>query len=75
MSTAASCARSFLRSTSKASRSSASPFRLPKQKPLTNGIFRSPVEMSCCVESLMPFHTATASALLTSVLSVSSPTL
>ncbi|XP_059658845.1 protein NUCLEAR FUSION DEFECTIVE 6, mitochondrial isoform X1 [Cornus florida] len=48
-----------------------SPFRIPTQKPLPSRIFRSPVEMSCAVESLLPFHTATASALLTSMLSVS----
>ncbi|XP_057472041.1 protein NUCLEAR FUSION DEFECTIVE 6, mitochondrial-like isoform X2 [Actinidia eriantha] len=48
-----------------------SPFRFPTQKPLSSRIFRSPVEMSCvCVDSMLPFHTATASALLTSMLSV-----
>ncbi|KAJ9563168.1 hypothetical protein OSB04_008328 [Centaurea solstitialis] len=47
-----------------------SAFRFPSQKPLSHRIFRSPVEMSCMsVESLFPFHTATASALLTSMLS------
>ncbi|KAF9590136.1 hypothetical protein IFM89_031740 [Coptis chinensis] len=82
---ATSCARSFIRSSTfrsaaakvtpqaKAARSSASPFRLPKQTPLTNPIFRSPVELSCAMESLLPFHTATASALLTSMLSVTRP--
>ncbi|KAL9243629.1 hypothetical protein vseg_017490 [Gypsophila vaccaria] len=71
-------ARSLLRSSSSAARTTASrfsaapkpksnPFSLPKQTPR---IFRSPVELSCCVESLMPYHTATASALLTSMLSV-----
>ncbi|KAF5944383.1 hypothetical protein HYC85_018460 [Camellia sinensis] len=47
-----------------------SPFRIPTQKPLSSRIFRSPVEMRfVCVDSLLPFHTATASALLTSMLS------
>ncbi|XP_021902203.1 protein NUCLEAR FUSION DEFECTIVE 6, chloroplastic/mitochondrial-like isoform X1 [Carica papaya] len=48
-----------------------SPFRVFKQKPLSHRLFRSPVEMSCCVETMLPHHTATASALLTSMLSVS----
>ncbi|XP_048324149.2 protein NUCLEAR FUSION DEFECTIVE 6, mitochondrial isoform X1 [Ziziphus jujuba] len=53
-----------------------SPFRIPKQNmnqnPLSNRTFRLPVEMSCCcVESMLPYHTATASALLTSMLSIS----
>ncbi|KAL5730496.1 hypothetical protein ACHQM5_003306 [Ranunculus cassubicifolius] len=77
---ATSCARSYLRSAvprlasqAKSSRPS-SPFRIPKQNPLSNGaLFRSPVELSCCVDSMMPFHTATASALLTSMLSVTRP--
>ncbi|XP_052183509.1 protein NUCLEAR FUSION DEFECTIVE 6, mitochondrial-like isoform X1 [Diospyros lotus] len=48
-----------------------SPFRVPTQKPLSSRIFRSPVEMSCVrVDSMFPFHAATASALLTSMLSV-----
>ncbi|KAI3818721.1 hypothetical protein L1987_12537 [Smallanthus sonchifolius] len=53
-----------------ASSAGSSPFRIPSQKPLSHRIFRSPVEMSCVhVESMLPFHTATASALLTSMLS------
>ncbi|XXG66822.1 hypothetical protein AAC387_Pa06g0314 [Persea americana] len=81
----AGCARSVFRSGSfrnaaaklttetKAARSS---FRLPNQKPPSSARFllRSPVEMSFCVESLLPLHSATSSALLTSMLAVSRPT-
>ncbi|KAL8227094.1 hypothetical protein R6Q57_016926 [Mikania cordata] len=59
-------ARSF--SQAKAARS---PFRIGSQNSLSNRIFRCPVEMSACLESLQPFHTATASALMTSMLSLS----
>ncbi|CAM8985885.1 unnamed protein product [Rhodiola kirilowii] len=49
----------------------ASKFSLPKQRPLLNHISRFPVEMSSvCIDSLMPYHSATASALLNSMLSV-----
>ncbi|KAK9714622.1 hypothetical protein RND81_06G107700 [Saponaria officinalis] len=74
-------ARSLLRSSSAvrstttrfatAPKPKSNPFNLPKQNSLSSPrIFRSPVELSSCVESLMPYHTATASALLTSMLSV-----
>ncbi|KAI5447955.1 hypothetical protein KIW84_015410 [Lathyrus oleraceus] len=52
-------------------RPSRSTFRIPKQNSTPNRISRLPVEMSCGVQSLLPYHTATASALLTSMLSVS----
>ncbi|XP_068665931.1 protein NUCLEAR FUSION DEFECTIVE 6, mitochondrial-like isoform X1 [Aristolochia californica] len=80
MAFAASCARSVFRSSSfrnaatkvatevKAVRS---PFRFSGQKPPSPRLFRAPVELSCCVESLLPYHTATASSLMTSMLSVS----
>ncbi|KAH0719929.1 hypothetical protein KY284_004959 [Solanum tuberosum] len=76
-------ARSLLRSATSSGRTAAvrlsgsskpkvssSPFRIPSQKPLAARIFRLPVEMSCVsVETMFPYHTATASALLNSMLS------
>ncbi|XP_042037741.1 protein NUCLEAR FUSION DEFECTIVE 6, mitochondrial-like isoform X1 [Salvia splendens] len=51
-------------------RAAPSPFRVPSQR-LSARIFRSPVEMSCVsVMSMLPHHTATASAVLNSMLSV-----
>ncbi|KAF5207167.1 hypothetical protein FRX31_003244 [Thalictrum thalictroides] len=50
---------------------SSSTFGVPKQNPLSSRILRSPVELSCCMDSLMPFHTATSSSLLTSMIAVS----
>ncbi|KAJ1387961.1 hypothetical protein SESBI_39516 [Sesbania bispinosa] len=50
-----------------------SPFRIASNKPLSQSqsTLRFPVELSFCVESMMPYHTATASALMTSMLSIS----
>ncbi|KAG8364732.1 hypothetical protein BUALT_Bualt18G0029300 [Buddleja alternifolia] len=65
MAIAAAAARSFCRSSSV--RSAAS--RLASQpKPAPSP---SPAEMSACLASLQPYHTATASALMTSMLTVS----
>ncbi|MCL7037549.1 hypothetical protein MKW94_003410 [Papaver nudicaule] len=81
----AATARSVFRSASTSFRGSAarlSPQAKPKsspsassffshEKPLSQRIFRSPVELSCCVDSLMPFHSANSSSLLISMLGVS----
>ncbi|GJT23929.1 hypothetical protein Tco_0893866 [Tanacetum coccineum] len=80
MATAAAAARSFFRSASIRSaaarasshaKSTRSTFRTINQKSLSHRIFSSPVELSACLESLQPFHTATASALMTSMLTLS----
>ncbi|KAJ0718792.1 hypothetical protein HanLR1_Chr08g0274581 [Helianthus annuus] len=80
----AAAARSFFRSTSVrnvAARISSeakckppSPFQFSTTKPLSHrGVFRCPVKMSSvCLETMQPFHTATASALMTSMLTASS---
>ncbi|XP_039026796.1 protein NUCLEAR FUSION DEFECTIVE 6, mitochondrial isoform X2 [Hibiscus syriacus] len=47
------------------------PLGLSSRTPLSNRIFRCPVEASFCVESMLPYHSATASALMTSMLSIS----
>ncbi|XP_003633236.1 protein NUCLEAR FUSION DEFECTIVE 6, mitochondrial isoform X2 [Vitis vinifera] len=77
--TAGFAARSIFRSTSvrnaaarvaSEAKAARSPLRISSNKPLSNRIFRCPVELSC-VETMVPFHTATASALMTSMLSIS----
>ncbi|WVZ68804.1 hypothetical protein U9M48_017695 [Paspalum notatum var. saurae] len=77
---AASAARSFLRSSAPSSlrgaaaraASRAGPAPLPRRMPTSAPralLLRSPVEMSSvCLETLMPMHSATASALMTSLL-------
>ncbi|CAK9315482.1 unnamed protein product [Citrullus colocynthis] len=55
---------------SQAKPSSSSPFRMATSKPLSHRIFRCAPEMSFCLESMMPFHSASSSALMTSMLSI-----
>ncbi|KAL9262447.1 nuclear fusion defective 6, mitochondrial-like protein [Drosera capensis] len=49
-------------------KSARSPFRIPTT---TSRILRCPVELSAAVETMQPFHSVTASALMTSMLSLS----
>ncbi|KAI3694032.1 hypothetical protein L1987_76990 [Smallanthus sonchifolius] len=48
-----------------------SPGRLSATKPLSHRIFRCPVELSVCLETVQPFRTVTASALMPSMLILS----
>ncbi|XP_071721050.1 protein NUCLEAR FUSION DEFECTIVE 6, mitochondrial-like isoform X3 [Rutidosis leptorrhynchoides] len=80
MATAAAAARNVFRSASvrnAAARMASkpkparSPFSIPGRNSLNQRIFRCPVEMSACLESMQPFHSVTASALMTSMLTLS----
>ncbi|KAL2937851.1 Protein NUCLEAR FUSION DEFECTIVE 6 chloroplastic/mitochondrial [Bienertia sinuspersici] len=68
-STSARCAASKFASAAKPARSA---FGAPTNS-LSSRIFRQscPAELSVCLETMQPFHTATASALMTSMLSIS----
>ncbi|XP_017411832.1 protein NUCLEAR FUSION DEFECTIVE 6, mitochondrial isoform X2 [Vigna angularis] len=79
-STAGAAARSILRSCSgrraafrlgSEAKAGRSRFGVASNKPLSQSTLRCPVELSFCVESMLPYHMATASALMTSMLSVS----
>ncbi|GER43161.1 nuclear fusion defective 6 [Striga asiatica] len=72
-SSAVRCAAARFTSEAKSARSASAPFRLPSRAPLlAHRVLRNPVELSACLESLQPYHTVTASALMTSMLTVSS---
>ncbi|KAE8730339.1 CAP-binding protein 20 isoform 1 [Hibiscus syriacus] len=53
------------------SRAAPSLFRVSSRIPLSNSIFRCPVEASLGLQSVLPYHSATASALTSSMRSVS----
>ncbi|MED6111799.1 hypothetical protein PIB30_055627 [Stylosanthes scabra] len=66
-----SAARSAFRAAAEAKPSRSPFFRMASNKPLSQSTLRIPVELSFCVESMMPLHTATASALMNSMLAIS----
>ncbi|KAI3728640.1 hypothetical protein L6452_17279 [Arctium lappa] len=70
--------RLFIRSTSVRSAAArlssgvkTSPIRLSATKPLSHRIFRCPVELSVCLETVQPFQAVTSSALMNSMLIIS----
>ncbi|XP_031090461.1 protein NUCLEAR FUSION DEFECTIVE 6, chloroplastic/mitochondrial-like [Ipomoea triloba] len=77
---ASAAARSFFRSSSvlnsvsrvaHEAKAARPPFRIASRTPLGSRIFRCPVELSACGQSMQPYHTATALALMNSMLTVS----
>ncbi|XP_039037947.1 protein NUCLEAR FUSION DEFECTIVE 6, mitochondrial-like [Hibiscus syriacus] len=52
-------------------RAAPSSFRVSSRVPLSNCIFKFPVESSFCLESMLSYHSAIALALMTSMLTVS----
>ncbi|XP_022764081.1 protein NUCLEAR FUSION DEFECTIVE 6, chloroplastic/mitochondrial-like isoform X2 [Durio zibethinus] len=80
MASSAAAARSVIRSSSarnavsqlySQAKAAPSPFHVSSKFRLSGRIFRCPVKASVCVESVLPYHTATASALMKSMLSIS----
>ncbi|VFQ88009.1 unnamed protein product [Cuscuta campestris] len=77
----AAAARSFFRSSSsvlnaagrftREAKAARAPCRMTYRSPLGSRFFRRPVELSGCGISMQPFHTATALALMNSMLAVS----
>ncbi|KAJ8432827.1 hypothetical protein Cgig2_008541 [Carnegiea gigantea] len=64
-------ARSAAARVASGAKSARSPFRAPVNNLLSQRIFRCPAELSVCAETMQPFHSAIASALMTSMLSIS----
>ncbi|KAL9252124.1 nuclear fusion defective 6, mitochondrial-like protein [Drosera capensis] len=60
-------ARSAASKFASSAKSARSPLRIPTT---TSRILRCPVELSAAVETMQPFHSVTASALMTSMLSL-----
>ncbi|KZV57565.1 hypothetical protein F511_03025 [Dorcoceras hygrometricum] len=71
LATASSRSAAFRMSAGVKTKVASSPLGISSRTPLTARVFRTPVELSgVSLVSMLPYHTATASALLNSMLSV-----